>query len=213
MQKSLKKKASNQTRPRDQSPKEKNKTHLKHFETHTQPTTRPGSQISVLNNQNLLHLIPAFIGSGSFCQKPWASTPNGPKGYLNNQSRRCIPHIPWGTGTPLSFSNLLVGENSIVVEWVRTEQAYNMDDWKKCARGGLSSAVSFTRWWFSHTLTHVTVCRRIWAGIGNHSCVTMANLLLGSSVPKHLYLSNGQESKRQGLKGLSFPSHSINIIN
>ena len=90
--------------------------------------------------------------------KPWASTPNGPKGYLNNQSRRCIPHIPWGTGTPLSSSNLLVGENSIVVEWVRTEQAYNMDDWKKCARGRFSSAVSFTRGWFSHTLTHLTLC-------------------------------------------------------
>lgn len=106
--------------------------------------------------------------------KPWASTPNGPKGYLNNQSRRCIPHIP-GTGTPLSFSNLLVEENSIVVAWVRTEQACNMDDWKKCARGGCSSAVSFTWGWFPHTLTHVTGCRRIWAGIGNHSSVTMAN--------------------------------------
>ena len=145
-----KKNTSNQTRPHDQSPKEKNKTHLKHFENTY--TTNHSTRLS----------------------KPWASTPNGPKGYLNNQSRRCIPHIPWGTGTPLSFSNLLVGENSIVVEWVRTEQAYNMDDWKKCARGGCSSAVSFTRWWFSHTLTHVTLCVSKDLG-GNHSCVTMAN--------------------------------------
>lgn len=85
-------------------------------------------------------------------KKPWASTPNGPKGYLNNQSRRCIPHIPWGTGTPLSFSNLLVGENSIVVEWVRTEQAYNMDDWKKvCKRWIFKCCEFYTRMIFTYT--------------------------------------------------------------